>query len=116
MKLSLIFFTIPLVSSNEQVLNAFGQKSYGVDTSFPIHYGSIKSKSSNPLGDRQAIYDEFMEGCREFYGNRGGSCDVTEEDRYAISLRQPASMQVSCFHGVILTGLYVVYHCSSLSY
>mmetsp|Transcript_7494 Transcript_7494/g.16619 ORF Transcript_7494/g.16619 Transcript_7494/m.16619 type:complete len:428 (-) Transcript_7494:2006-3289(-) len=93
MKLSLIFFTIPLVSSNEQVLNAFGQKSYGVDTSFPIHYGSIKSKSSNPLGDRQAIYDEFMEGCREFYGNRGGSCDVTEEDRYAMSLRQPASMQ-----------------------
>ncbi|KAL7464588.1 hypothetical protein ACHAXS_004927, partial [Conticribra weissflogii] len=34
-----------------------------------------------------------MEGCREYYGERANSCDYTEEDRVAMSLRQPASVQ-----------------------
>eukprot|EP00985_Skeletonema_marinoi_P000717 scaffold252_cov204-Skeletonema_marinoi.AAC.5 len=36
-----------------------------------------------------------MDGCREHYGGKTGStaCDITEEDRAAMSLRQPSSMQ-----------------------
>jgi hypothetical protein len=84
-------------SSAGRVLNAFGQESYGVDVSFPVHYMNVLNKDDNPLGDRQKFYDEFMEGCREHYGGERGSyaCDITEEDRFAMSLRQPASMQVS---------------------
>jgi hypothetical protein len=84
-------------SSASQVLNAFGQDSYGVDVSFPVHYMNVMNKEDNPLGDRQKFYDEFMDGCREHYTGKRGShaCDITEEDRFAMSLRQPASMQVS---------------------
>jgi hypothetical protein len=82
-------------SSASQVLNAFGQDSYGVDVSFPVHYMNVMNKEDNPLGDRQKFYDEFMDGCREHYTGKRGShaCDITEEDRFAMSLRQPASMQ-----------------------
>jgi len=84
-------------SSASQVLNAFGKESYGVDVSFPVHYMNVMNKEDNPLGDRQKFYDEFMDGCREHYAGKRGShaCDITEEDRFAMSLRQPASMQVS---------------------
>ena len=102
MKLSYLLLAIATGSSvstspsDDRVLNAFGQESYGVDTSFPVHYLDL-NKEDNPLGDRQKFYDEFMDGCREHYGGKRGStaCDVTEEDRVAMSLRQPASMQVS---------------------
>jgi hypothetical protein len=96
MKLSLVF-TLAMVQSiaAEQVLNAFGQPSYGVDVSFPVHYGNVLSSDdpNQPLGERQALYDDFMKGCHDFYGKRGHSCDVTEQDRWDMSLRQPASMQ-----------------------
>jgi hypothetical protein len=65
---------------------------YGVDCSFPIH--SKEFRCGNLLGDRKKVYDKFMEGCREFYGNKGKRCDSTEEDRLEMSLRQPQSMVV----------------------
>ena len=99
MKLSSIFaisvagFIIPAAaSSKSQVLNAFGEPSYGVDVSFPVHYA--RTLVEGPLGDRQKLYDDFMSGCREHYSSSPRSCDVTEEDRVDMSLRQPASMQV----------------------
>lgn len=81
----------------DRVLNAFGQESYGVDVSFPVHYLNVQNEEDNPLGNRQTFYEEFMDGCREHYGGKIGStaCDITEEDRADMSLRQPASMQVS---------------------
>jgi hypothetical protein len=84
-------------SNADQVLNAFGEPSYGVDVSFPVHYGNILAKDdpNQPLGDRQALYDDYMKGCHDFYGKRASSCDVTEEDRWDMSLRQPQSVQVS---------------------
>ena len=103
MKLSYLLLAIATESSVsttpsvDRVLNAFGQESYGVDVSFPVHYLDVLDKEDNPLGDRQSFYDEFMDGCREHYGGKIGStaCDITEEDRAAMSLRQPSSMQVS---------------------
>lgn len=104
MKLSYLLLAIATGSSSlsntlavDRVLNAFGQESYGVDVSFPVHYINVLNKEDNPLGDRQSFYDEFMDGCRKHYGGKKGvaACDVTEEDRAEMSLRQPASMQVS---------------------
>jgi prolyl 4-hydroxylase len=47
-----------------------------------------------PLGNRQAAYDEFINGCVEKYGpSMGKRCLSTERDRVEMSLRQPQSMQ-----------------------
>jgi hypothetical protein len=93
MKLSLLLSVlIPATSAKKQVLNAFGEPSYGVDVSFPVHHRTCSH--DQPLGDRQKLYDDFMAGCRRHYSDNGQACDSTEEDRVEMSLRQPASMQV----------------------
>ena len=90
---------------------------YGVDVSFPIHYDKVsdnypwlshntdpenvktprryKDKVVQPLGDRQAFYDDFLESCVEHFGPRGERCRQNERERIAMSLRQPQSMTVS---------------------
>ena len=65
---------------------------YGADVSFPIHHEGLKD---GPLGDRKAIYEDFMSGCRKFYGDKGDRCDVGEKERVEMSLRQAQSMVVS---------------------
>ena len=65
---------------------------YGADVSFPIHHAVLHD---GPLGNRKAIYQEFMNGCREFYGVKGNRCDISEDDRLEMSLRQCQSMVVS---------------------
>ncbi len=65
---------------------------YGADVSFPIHHLTMHE---GPLGNRNKIYDEFMEGCRKHYGKKAISCDMGELDRLAMSRRQPQSMVVS---------------------
>jgi prolyl 4-hydroxylase len=47
----------------------------------------------NPLGDRQAKYNEFIQGCIDAFGKQGRRCVETETDRFEMSLRQPQSMQ-----------------------
>lgn len=87
---------------------------YGVDVSFPVHHGistnyawlphntdpahnpvpkQYKDMPIQTLGARSKFYDEFLNGCRQHYGNRAFSCDQTEKDRLAMSVRQPQSMQ-----------------------
>mmetsp|Transcript_20580 Transcript_20580/g.23857 ORF Transcript_20580/g.23857 Transcript_20580/m.23857 type:complete len:473 (-) Transcript_20580:131-1549(-) len=88
---------------------------YGVDLSFPIHHGSVSTNyawlphnidpetGTTPeqykdmpiqyLGDRQKKYDEFIQGCLDFYPKNKRSCLQTEQDRVEMSKRQPASMQ-----------------------
>jgi prolyl 4-hydroxylase len=65
---------------------------YGADVSFPIHHLGLKD---GPLGDRKAIYEDYMDGCRKFYGSKGDRCDVSEQERVQMSLRQAQSMVVS---------------------
>lgn len=67
--------------------------SYGVDCSFPIFSKDLKC--GDLLGDRKAVYEEFMSGCRKYYGTKGNRCDTTEEDRIAMDVYQPQSMVVS---------------------
>jgi prolyl 4-hydroxylase len=47
----------------------------------------------HPLNEeRKEAYEEFMQGCREAYGNKGYLCDSNEKDRIDMTLRQPQSM------------------------
>lgn len=63
---------------------------YGLDCSFPIH--SKDSSCGNLLGDRKTFYEDYIKGCRKFYGKKGSRCDVTEQERLVMSKRQPQSM------------------------
>lgn len=67
--------------------------SYGLDCSFPIFSKDLKC--GDLLGDRKAVYEEFMDGCRKHYGTKGNRCDTTEDDRIAMDIYQPQSMVVS---------------------
>ena len=74
---------------------SFAQESpvYGADVSFPIHHLTLQE---GPLGNRNELYKEFMEGCRKHYGRKSKSCDEAEMDRLEMSRRQPQSMVVCC--------------------
>ena len=64
---------------------------YGVDVSFPVH-----SHTAQPvpiLGDKEAEYRAYTQGCRDYYGKKARACDESERDRINMNLRQPAAMQ-----------------------
>lgn len=63
---------------------------YGVDCSFPIH--SREWRCGDLLRNRTQMYEDFMLGCRAYHGKQAKRCDMTEEDRIRMSLRQPQSM------------------------
>lgn len=58
---------------------------YGVDKSFPMHRPADETTNNN-------LYNEFIIGCREKYAPDGHLCDITEEERIEMNLRQPAGM------------------------
>jgi prolyl 4-hydroxylase len=68
---------------------------YGVDVSFPIHHsvstmgGSVKQ----PLGDRQSLYLQHLQACRDYYSDNPESCDRFEMQRMLMNNRQPQSMK-----------------------
>jgi len=87
---------------------------YGADVSFPMQHIDIttnypwlehnmdKSKPVpreyqdmvlQPLGDKTTYYKDFLQGCVDHYGKKGGRCRQTEIDRIEMTLRQPQSMQ-----------------------
>jgi len=92
-----------------------GTYHYGADVSFPMMHATVSKNydwlphnvdpvnnpvpqmfdetAVQPLGDRQNFYDTFMQGCRDFYGRKGGRCDSTEADRVRMTGQQPANMQ-----------------------
>ena len=67
---------------------------YGVDCSFPIHSDSVSNCPQKDIfaDDRQASYERFMQGCRDYYGKKGHLCDEYETDRIRMSRLQPQSM------------------------
>jgi len=46
-----------------------------------------------PLGDRQAFYDDMIGKCVAYYGKHGHRCLEYESDRVEMTLRQPQSME-----------------------
>jgi len=94
---------------------SFPTVEYGVDLSYPIHRPKVTSNydwlphnrdsKNNAIpsrykqmpvqyfGDKQSLYDENIEGCRQFYQNVAYTCDDTERGRIKMNLAQPQSMQ-----------------------
>ena len=61
----------------------------------------LGGQAKQPLGhDRQTVYDEYVNGCIEYYNSEqretgekeGWRCWLSERDRIAMNLRQPQSM------------------------
>jgi prolyl 4-hydroxylase len=66
---------------------------HNIDPSIPTP-DEYKDMLINPLGDRQSVYDQFIESCRTAYpGRKGDRCVSTEADRIEMTRRQPQSMQ-----------------------
>mmetsp|Transcript_26214 Transcript_26214/g.46232 ORF Transcript_26214/g.46232 Transcript_26214/m.46232 type:complete len:441 (-) Transcript_26214:94-1416(-) len=65
---------------------------YGVDVSYPMQHPNLTIIGSNPLGNRQAFYEEIINDCVKHYGEKGQRCLMNEEERIAMNLRQPQSM------------------------
>jgi hypothetical protein len=85
------FYVVAVLTVGSLV--AADDEGYGVDCSFPIH--STESSCGDLLGDRQAVYDEYMQGCRDHWGSKGAArCNANERDRIEMSRRQPQSMVV----------------------
>ena len=84
-------------SSNNEPL-ATCTSIYGVDNSFPIqHSFDDINMNDNPLNVayKKMYYDNFLQGCRDYYHPEGYKCDGSERDRIEMNLRQPGSMFVS---------------------
>eukprot|EP00579_Thalassiosira_antarctica_P007807 CAMPEP_0201900604 /NCGR_PEP_ID=MMETSP0902-20130614/52671_1 /ASSEMBLY_ACC=CAM_ASM_000551 /TAXON_ID=420261 /ORGANISM="Thalassiosira antarctica, Strain CCMP982" /LENGTH=483 /DNA_ID=CAMNT_0048434325 /DNA_START=280 /DNA_END=1731 /DNA_ORIENTATION=- len=103
----------PVLASANSEASSEEENSYGVDVSFPI----LKRISTNypwlphntdtavpspkalegmplqPLGDRQAVYNDHLKSCREYYRGDRKKCDIYEYDRMLMNQRQPQSMQ-----------------------
>jgi hypothetical protein len=62
----------------------------GVDVSYPIHAGH--TISDNPLGDKNAWYENLINGCKESCERCDVQCVQNERDRIAMNRRQPQSM------------------------
>ena len=92
--------------------------SYGVDRSFPIHHPTVlfedeevgRGEAVKCLPNKQQFYTEYMEGCRQAYHPEGYRCDISEEERIDMNLRQPASMFVSCCFSIFYRMTYHMEH------
>lgn len=81
-----------LASSVSAQQEGIAVNDYGVDCSFPVH--SFEFRCDHPFADdRKQAYEDFMAGCRDYYGpKKGDRCGATEADRIEMSVRQPQSM------------------------
>jgi prolyl 4-hydroxylase len=72
-------------------LNSFGQETYDFDNSWAIKSDTL----SDLFGDKQALYDKYMEDCREAAGPEAAmySCDAGEQQRLRMNRLQPAGMR-----------------------
>jgi len=95
MKGNIVFFSLCMLCISTTATTPKEEPvTYGADVSFPIHHPFTEANRNGPLGDRLTFYEEFMQGCRDFYGGtRAQRCDSGEEGRLEMSRRQPMSMK-----------------------
>ena len=77
---------------HESTSTNFAWLPHNVDPSIetPEEY---KDMPIQPLGDMQAKYLKYMNGCVDYYKKKGERCWWNERDRIEMSLRQPQSMR-----------------------
>ena len=76
------------VSSNYALLP------HNIDPSIPTP-DEYKGMPIQPLGNKQAEYEQRIQRCINHYGRRGNACLSNEKDRIDMSLRQPQVGQES---------------------
>ena len=80
---------------NNKVTTNYPQLPHNIDPSLPVP-DEHKNEPLQPLGNVQARYEAYIEGCVEYYNKRGQDgnlCYVVENDRLAMIRRQPRSMR-----------------------
>jgi prolyl 4-hydroxylase len=85
-----LLYIWPWLSSGE--LNELNQEIYGFDTSWAIRGQNL----SNKLGNKQAVYDSFIEGCHaasKSIQKAKAECDFGEDTRIEMNNLQPISMR-----------------------
>ena len=81
-----------------------------LNQSFPMHHPSVttnypwlphnldpsietpdeyREMPIQPLGDKQAYYDNLIQGCVDHFGKMGSKCLDNERDRIRMAIRQP---------------------------
>lgn len=66
---------------------------YGVDVSFPMKQEHVDSDKGEPLGNRQAFYEWYIQGCMAHFGEDGSRCLENERARIKLMQEQPQSMR-----------------------
>lgn len=121
-RLKLLYMIMLLVSALMKLGNLVdgaqehNKLEYGADVSWPMQHfqvstnypwlphnvdPSLETPSEyrdmplQPLGNRQKIYDDFLQSCADHFKEKGSRCYESEIARIEMGLRQPQSMQVS---------------------
>lgn len=77
---------------HEQVSDNYPWLPHNVDPvndPVPLRY---KDMPIQPLGNRQALFDNYLQGCVDYHGEKGNRCRRQEKARIDMSSRQPQSM------------------------
>jgi prolyl 4-hydroxylase len=76
---------------HSKVSNNYDWLPHNVDPSIPTPE-EYKDMTVQPLGDRQKVYEDMIQGCVDHYGDKGSRCIRNERDRIDMSLTQPEGM------------------------
>ena len=77
---ALIYILIATTSSRSLVDASVGAAVYGPDVSFPIYSALVEDVSTNPLGDKQTLYDSLKRGCEIHARNSPPEEEEVEEE------------------------------------
>ena len=64
---------------------------HNVDPSLPVP-DEYKDMPIQLLGNKQEQYEKYIQGCMDYYGEKGDLCVSNEAARHEMSLRQPKGM------------------------
>jgi hypothetical protein len=81
-----------LVATAAAEVNELGQESYDIDSSWAIHSTKLK----DTFGDKQRLYDDFMNGCRASIPE-GDASSCNDEYRINMNVHQPPGMRVCIY-------------------
>lgn len=70
------------------------RQSYGIDVSFPMQHPQVAESPTRPLGDGiSSFYNQYLQGCRDFYKEKNDRCAISEQDRIHRNRQQPSTEQ-----------------------
>ncbi len=91
MKCTAIFL---IAASFPSVVKADEAVEYGLDVSFAQTSEHVNT-TVQVLGDRKKVYEDYIQGCRDYWVEKSFLCDASEGERFNRNIVQPQSMVVS---------------------